>query len=498
MESLYYYGEIMRKILFICNSSYQIMISAIMKELEYGNDECYLALEDYLYRNTIEQMNFKKDFFNEVFCVKDLEVPQFIEFIRASQVEKIHIFNWGNECSKRFFYAMSEKIELLDEGLGSYQLNEIWRKEGIDLEKVAGMWLLFPELLSQKYNFPIYKIGLSRLCYNGRINSEFIKKLNYLFNYNTSEFSDIIYFDRYFVSGNMLPTTYEKHYLQQLISIVSGYNFIVKIHPSEYIGLAEYRYRDFNVRLYTETIVPWELVLINSFNKKTFILISINSTPIILSKLWAQELNCNIESICLLDIVREYIDKEECYIDPLIAEYNKNANDKIYCVGSFFELKELLSKFNLSKTSLNNKITLSAQNELEWLRTEYISYSKMFGNLIEILKVAIYDSFEEMIAEHYVVYSLKDVIVNRLINVELDSRYNSGTIVIALSKHNIVTCKNVLKIVLYKNNIIVEQLDLNNNENEYVLNFTNNFDLINIQFEIRYPIFTFEYKQLTN
>lgn len=390
------------KNVFICNSSYQILISAIMCELHYSKDQNTLLLDEYLYNSASKTLNLSSNaFFKRTICLSsDSFIHDISILFENCNFDRIHFFNWGNACSRYIFnnYNNSEFIAL-DEGLGSYRLFDIWSSQGIDLLKLKTVYLLDPSLSTDfELRHNIKEIELNTLVSNKLRWKAFLEKANGLFGYKPNKMPSIIYFDRYFVSENTLPYVYEQFYLKQLLKVLSPCDFGIKIHPLESIELAKLRYGKYSRNILKDSVVPWELVLMN-ITQKTLVLLSINSTPIILSKYWGNLLDISITSISLIDVVKDYIDQQELYILPLIEHYNAiHPETAVFRARSFYEVESQIS-LALSpdkRDILTNQENSIEREELTWLKFQIKKYSKLFGNLVAIVRMSLYNNSQQI------------------------------------------------------------------------------------------------------
>lgn len=387
--------------IFICNSSYQILISAIMCELYYKNDSNTLLLDEYLYNSVSGTLDLSSNLFfkNALYIATDSIIQDISKMFAKSNYGRVHLFNWGNACSRYIYENYNSEFIALDEGLGSYRLFDIWSSQGIDLLKLKTIYLLDPPLSTDyKYGFNIQEIDLYSLISNKSRWETFLTKINALFGYKHDDYPSVLYFDRYFVSENSLPYVYEQFFLERLLKILTPYNFGIKIHPSESITLAKLRYGIYSHNILKNTVIPWELVLMNK-PRETLVLISINSTPIILSKYWGRLLDISITSISLIGLVKDYIDQQELYILPLIEHYNTiHPETSVFRAKNFYDVASQLS-LTFSPEERNTLISpdyLIEQNELSWLKSQIIRYSKLFGNLIAIVQLSLYNNNEQI------------------------------------------------------------------------------------------------------
>lgn len=486
--------------LFICNSSYQILISAIMCELYYGKDNNTLLFDEYLY-NTISKImsSTYNTFFENIVCAHSQSLKKDISILFSKyNYDRIHIFNWGNSCSRYIYETYSSEFIALDEGLGSYRLFDIWNDQGIDLLKLNTVYLLDPSLSSDyEYGLNIKSIDVYNLISTQSRWEIFLRKVNRLFGYNPINSPSVIYFDRYFVSENTLPYVYEQFFLNQLLRILASYDYGIKIHPSESNELAKLRYGIHSNNILENTVVPWELVLMNRDKDKPLVLLSINSTPIILSKYWGILLNIPITSITLIDLVRDYIDQQELYIEPLVDHYNAiHPENSVLRAKNFYDVE---SKLEIAFSSAERNVLSSPVNnfdqyELSWLRSQIKMYSKLFGNLIAILQISLFNGKKHIV-------SLKKVFT--YVNGLIDANVKLNGIIVDCNKIEVDIKIPNLTFSIRKYEITSSSFSYKGicvtNSNKICFISDNSFPAFNsfsIHVELEKPLISFDYTQL--
>ncbi len=490
---------------FVCNSAYQVLISAIMCATEYASSENYLAMDAYFY-HTI-QGHYQIDgnpFFIDTICLNDDTLDKDVDQVISLLPDKVHLFNWGNPCSRLIYEKATCPIEITDEGIGSYQLQKMWLHRGVSFSKVSCIWLLVPELSQDTIlNIPIKKLPVEALfsCESQRI--WFLEQINRLFRYIPSHIPDVIYFDRYFVSGNMMPTSTERAMLAQLIPLLQPYDYCVKLHPSENVQIAKYRYRDLPAPFFVETRVPWEVALLNLSKKQRLVLISVNSTPIVLSKMLSLVFDIQIESICLIDIVKEYVNLEELFISPLVDAFNcQFPQDPIIRVSTFPALHTVLARTLDTNDKVNIKVPSSETvfTDVDWLRNEYLWYSRAFGNLLDTVKLSIQIAGQEhAFYDSDTFYSWRDERVEALFDLDLKNTkpiQGAWKLNFHLASRNVLQSVENLEIscinqqekqtVLYKSRSSKTELEL------LVETFPAK---VIVKFSIPYPIIDYNYRE---
>ena len=467
------------KIGFVCNSPYQILIAAIYKELVYRDEAGVLLIDDYLGRKISDNYNFEnQSFFSDCIVIPSFPTVEYVDKLMVQiNLDVIGMFNWGSEISKIIYRLVDTKFILLDEGLGSYRLQEIWKD--IIFDKISEIWLLEPKLSMDKFNSIIVnKIPLDIFYDNENYFQQIICELNQFFNYFPKKLPTVIYFDRYFVSENTLPQVYEKKLIDYIISTYSSEQIGIKIHPTEDFRLAQYRYSDYDVVLMDDYLVPWELMLLQDRNSK--ILLSINSTPIIYSQLFAMQLKLRCDSICLIDLVYNVISEQEHYIIPLIEHFNNLfPNNRVRLIDNEYS-EELISNHTrnrlFSYRELEEIIKQSYIKNGNSIEAMTLSYRTTSGN---IKKYAYYSLFDGQVTRKFPVEGIVDNI-----EVKLSSFANKFA---------------VRKLVVYaiNSNKITLCAEADSSESMEIIKIGSGFENAEellVSFEIEYPIFNYDYQ----
>lgn len=490
------------KIVFVCNSSYQIMIAAMMRRLEYPDAFTVLAMDAYFYDTMIHQCEpAGNPFFDRIVCLHDASLSEDVDRLLSIQPDKVHLFNWGNDCSRLVYNRCICPVEVTDEGIGSYQLQKMWNHRNVDLSRLEGIWLLVPEFSQdQELGIPIRRIRITDLFASEESRNLFLRQINCFYRYTPEVLPDIFYFDRYFVSGNMMPTSYEREMLLHLVPILSPYDWCIKIHPSESFKLAKYRYRGLDVRFFENTRTPWEVILLNHLSHRPLMLISVNSTPVILSKLIASALDVQVEAISLIDMVRDYVDPEERFIETLLESYNNSFHETaVHRVSALPQIAEILVNTAFLQPVHAVAPTAASEDlsEIQWLRQEYLWYSKTFGNLLDTTEISLWTADGSLLYSDYLFFAWRDRHVNLNFRVDALMTENACLLKLVFSKRGIVQRLENLRIetvhqgeshIQYNGSCEISQLELP---------VTDVFDGVNVQFDIGFPLLSYNYREYT-
>lgn len=490
------------KIIFVCNSSYQILIAAMMRQLEYHDAFTVLAMDAYFYDTMVNQCEpADNPFFDRIVCLHDASLSEDVDRLLSIQPDKVHLFNWGNDCSRLVYDRCRCPVEVTDEGIGSYQLQKMWNHRNVDLSRLSGIWLLVPEFSQdQELGIPIRRIRIADLFANEENRNLFLWQINRFYRYTPEVLPDIFYFDRYFVSGNMMPTSYERQILLHLVPILNSYDFCIKIHPSESFKLAQYRYRGLDVRFFENTRTPWEVILLNHLSHRPLMLISVNSTPVILSKLIASALDVQIEAISLIDMVRDYVDPEERFIETLLEAYNNSFPETpVHRVSALLQMAEILGNTAfLQPVHAAAPIAVSEDlSEAQWLRQEYLWYSKTFGNLLDTTEISLWATDGSLLYSDYLFYAWRDGHVALNFRVDAPVAENACSLKLVFSKRGIVQRLENVRIetvcqgksyIQYSGSCEISQLELP---------VADVFDDVKVQFDIGFPLLPYNYREYT-
>lgn len=488
------------RVVFVCNSSFQILVAAMLRRLHYPKDNIVLALDEYFYHTLVSCCNLSDNrIFDEVCCLRDANLRADVDSLLSITPDKVHLFNLGTECSCLVEEMCSCSVEMTDEGIGSYQLQKMWKDQSDKLMKLKAIWLLAPEM-SQDYSLgiPIRPIRIAELFNRKKDRDGFLKEINHFFNYDPEEIPDIFYFDRYFISANMMPTSFERLYLFQLTCILANYKSCVKVHPLESIKLAQYRYRNLGIPLFRNTRTPWEVILLNHLSIKPIVLVSINSTPIILSKVLASALDMRVEAVCLIDWVKDYVDPPERFIETLVDYYNQiNPTTPIFRIKSAEDLSSVLESFSFLhcvKEKCINITEKSSNSERDWLLKEYLWYSKTFGNMLDTVRIAFEDPDGCIVYSNYMFYSWRDEKINIVFS--LPQIMTNATIIrIALSSSGRIHRTNNIHIKLTNNWQTQHWCSPRSDHTEITVPLSMYIEKVEVKFDIEFPLETFNFKE---
>jgi hypothetical protein len=490
----------MVNVIFHCTSTYHIFIATFMSFRYYHEDRVILSLDSYLWNTTKDHMVYSDETFWE--CVEVISdnsakgiSEQVDAILRKHTPSTLHIFNCGYESSRAYFCQASSgvSIELTDEGLGSYNLKEIWCDAvRFEFKRVSRLWLLAPSLsLDDDFPFPKCLIELETLFEDAVHLQSYLCAANRLFGYSPKAIHTVTYFDRYFTSENTLPSCFERMFLSCLTETLSGYDFAVKSHPSENKHLRRMKYKK-EIKFYEDEIVPWELIVLNQPNNK-MIIVSINSSPLITTKLLPAVSKNAVLSISVLRMIEDYIDPSELYILPLIEKYNAiHPESPVLSATNPYELQKVINAYLGSQNTISQYMGLFEGNETLWLKNEYLKYSRVFGNLVQRTELTfVFDDGD--FSTEYLFSNLLDPVVKETIWVADGKSRSVCSVTIVCAAHLTLNTQEIIfvcqdeMVKAHKNQVV------DSDSNTSVI--TCNQDILGVAVCLHHvvPIFPFDY-----
>lgn len=319
----------MKRLVFVCNTVYQVMVASWIKAAEFENAEADIIVSDHMNDfETIADRISEQSLFNEVYAIRTKEFVYSYDmsnmdysirarFDRGVHPEKqissiIHLKHKYDAMlianvdrfSKCLFNVLKNrryskvgnsnlKLYLYEDGIASYSKlfenyyhtcipnNPTWKSKIFDrficntkyiFGNVSGMYLFNPDLVTYQPDWRLIqlkKIDKDNSCFKGY--------LNYIFSYNNTK--DI--YDRkiIFMEESLYIDDDERPDLKLLNKIadeVGKDNIMVKIHPRNPVNIFEKE----GYKTNKDTAIPWELIIMNNdFSDK--ILITISSASIL-------------------------------------------------------------------------------------------------------------------------------------------------------------------------------------------------------------------------
>lgn len=307
------------KILFMCNTPYQIIVATQLRLTKFENDIVDLIISDEIAHNQELLVNIKKsDIFNDVYLIKSKKYDfQNIKLKISKRANSKLVSKMLTEASMKlkencqydyYFFANlgghsnyigrylkikneNIKICMFEDGFASYteMYRDIILREKENSIKMKLKRIINPSSLyfcEEYYIFHPKFLYWNPKCKVKKIdqienNENTITKLNCIFGYNESiDVYDkpIIFFEEsYFADGIEIE---DLSLITEISNIVDKKNIFVKIHPRNNIN----RFEKSGFKTNKNTFVPWEIIALN-IDLSNKILITIASGSFITSYL---------------------------------------------------------------------------------------------------------------------------------------------------------------------------------------------------------------------
>lgn len=368
-----------RRILFVCNTPFQIIVALTLKYGEFKNDIVDIIISDHMNDSLILFNRIKESkIFNNVLYVKSNNYTRKKENIIENKIdllkylihpkyylekyikinEKYDVILGANV--ERFFallvYTLSKKnkklkVRIFEDGYISYTklmysyiewVNVSYKVSLIEkllgrksiCKCIDGIYLYEPELICWTPNFNIYEIdkGITK-------NEEFIKNLNFIFNYNNLQDDynkKVIFFEESFFAENI--DIGDIDIVNTVSKIIGKENIIIKIHPRNKIN----RFKKQGFCTNINTSIPWEVIALNN-NFEEITLVTISSSAVLAPRMM---FNQSIKTILLYKAT----EKKSPYIDESCERYlnklKEFKGDNLYICDSLDKLLDLVIKKN--------------------------------------------------------------------------------------------------------------------------------------------------------
>lgn len=408
------------KVCFACGTVYHIFVSFILSMGKYKNSAKTLVLSDLSIKSCDEMIARIKNLaiWDEVILIREKNMPadkveSQVNAILTKDFDILHFFSYGFLYSRIFSNNIPNraKVILTEEGKMTYKpIAEYkrWRQcfafnyWGLGLEerhciinwnRIDEIWVFDPRLFDGSLDRPVKEIDLSGILQDPDGAKKAIDKLNYIFDYQyKNDHYQIVYFDNYFSSMNILSLDAERHFLNRVIEMTEGYDLYIKTHPGEEKGLAEIRFEGLNVRFIDKT-VPWEVIYLNHIVHKgndKLVLLTPSSTAahnsILLGKCFGIN-QCYL--VLLVDLMKDYLlvnllENDREYIMRFVQVYGR---ERVFLPQSFIEAKDVIRNIFSSRSGeiarIDYKDLFNEVNaELTWLKKQYINCYQYLPNYI--------------------------------------------------------------------------------------------------------------------
>lgn len=353
----------MKKILFLCNTVYQVIIATWMKYSMLEDDKVDIIISNHMngYKDIANNVK-KTDLFNNVYTVDSFEYSRGKYFYNSKNKVRFYMLFKKKELASfiklkikydelfvsnldsftALLYAVlgkkNTKLHMFEDGIATYSKLYEQFYNGKKLPKsgryniiyrllrykpiygnVKSLWVFNPDVLLWRPKYEVNKIPTLRVddCFRNIVNT--------IFNYeNTKDVYDrkYIFFEECYFSETGYMEDVEL--VNKLADIVGKDNVMVKIHPRN----KKNRFKELGYKTNEDISIPWEVILMNNdFSDK--ILITIGSqtivTPCIL-------FDMHIKSFSLYNCVNE---KPKVLSGPLfdvlLMLYDKYSEDITLC-----------------------------------------------------------------------------------------------------------------------------------------------------------------------
>lgn len=297
----------MKKIIALCSTSFQILISLAMKLDRYADDDFSLAIADGIsdYK-TIAENARKLKLFSNILLIEEKKYAESVVYkllrktatlnrIFARLFTKHFYTEICFEYDEVFFYSLSKNQNLWNIFAFSQKqkVNLNWFEEGV-LINASVMGIFFDNKPDTVFHFQYlqrhitkqFLVRPDKLCYSVPFAKEkidfpskhknYIEFVNQIFNYSQADTisQKYIFFDQ---NLSEMKTQFDKiSVLNKIKEIVGKENLLVKLHPRN--NTTEYAE---NFVVNKKTGIPWEVYLLNQNDIDDKVLIGMNSSSLV-------------------------------------------------------------------------------------------------------------------------------------------------------------------------------------------------------------------------
>lgn len=268
-----------RHICFSCLTPFHIFTSFLLAKYIYNDCSKILLISDFIenaYDIAEKLREFKVFDYIKVVDEKnrnDDYIYTKLIFLKDFKIDVLHFFSWGSKANLLLlsYLQPSTKVILTDEGLMTYFALEFAKEyvkkhnclilEEFLKAQIDEIWLYNPVLYSSALKKSLLKIPTLLF-----VKSEDLKVLSYIFgfdlNIKMSDF-EVFFVDQNLSVAELMPLEVEKLLLKTVLSFFSGYNVLIKKHPTDSNYIKKYyEIKDANIRILTNNF-PFELIIMN-------------------------------------------------------------------------------------------------------------------------------------------------------------------------------------------------------------------------------------------
>lgn len=270
-----------KNIVFLCYSRYVIMIAYFIKKIFYKNDICTLIVSDAIgNENGLIEHIRECEIWDKTITLpeKNRSVQEIYSWVDHYLHEnRVDIFFVAHirRCASHYFVKKlgdGTEINMFDEGIITLDIEEGYErvcKKGLpcgwvefEFDKVANMYVLFPEITKAVGTSKLVKINLP--ISNQENLKQMVMDLNHLFAYTYKKIQKpIILIDADIAVQGFVAQEYENHCIKNILSYIKEENCIVKIKPAESKMLLDSKYGATQVEYLDNGLVPFEVVYMN-------------------------------------------------------------------------------------------------------------------------------------------------------------------------------------------------------------------------------------------
>jgi len=327
------------RILFVCNTVYQVLVASWIKYKYYRNEECDIIVSDHMNRSEHLCQNIAQtDLFQQVYSVKAKDYVYKHQRPYNNRAEKYyysifpdkalaHYCKLGNTYDVLFisnyntFNALvfdvlkrrnrDLKLNIFEDGLATYSkvTAKYYRRYTYPDNKLIRF--VYKRIFRRNLfagnvsTMSVFEKDLCEWCPDCRIeeiekiditDTAFKKLVNQIFDYaGIADKYDKAYI--YFEESYYADTGYmeDVSLIEQLAALVGKENIMIKIHPRNPVN----RFKELGYQTNVNTSVPWEVIAMNTDLSDTK-LVSIASTSILNPIL---VLNLDVKSYSLINIL---------------------------------------------------------------------------------------------------------------------------------------------------------------------------------------------------
>lgn len=354
-----------KRVLFICNSAYQLLTAVQIRKTIYREDSADLILTNQLAdAEKVADQTQKAQVFDKVEYVQNKKqsyknrITETIDDFRT--IKKLHrrLGMYDSVCMSnisvftilltRFYQFKPLEINIFEDGFITYckaftkmdrasLIAKIINPKGI-LGMASHLFIYNPDLL-EWHRESIEIVAIPKIS---QADTATIKTLNIIFNYQSQ--TDIydrkfLFLEESFFADHFIVNDVEM--VEELAKIVGKENVMVKLHPRN----AENRFEKLGYKTNHNYAIPWELILLNT-HIKDCTLISISSCAILQPYLL---LGIPVNCISLLQLLTE----KPGNMKGELGEYMQKLFDKYpkicYSPQNMEDFKVFLSQLNNTK-----------------------------------------------------------------------------------------------------------------------------------------------------